>query len=508
MLDFVTRKAAAAAKPAKAAVETYAVLQFDAVLISLLRVRIEGGVPAVVSHASARGPWGDEDGTLEAALSRFASEHIQPGDILLSVLPRYDITTRLLELPGENDAEIDGMLRLNAEEHVPYAADELVIRHATLRKLPSGESLVLAVFARTNVVDDHLAMLKGAGLEPEQILLSTACLLSAAAAGAPADPARFALAHVASGGLEVLVLDNRQPVYLRGVSMPQGWSSVEGETVPEDLIAELRASLSTYRRESPDGIGVDHVYISSDWADAAAISHDVAMETGKETAPAGFLRELVSNGDALPSSLPAALLGAALTAAGKARYPLNLLPEHVRQARRMTGARSQAVRLAALVAMALLLALGLYVQRSWQYSRYIAELEQQLRDLAPQAEGVVEKQAQLNIIAREVTRQGSVLDLLGAIVGALPEKDINITRFDYDRETGIDIWGRAVSVDNVAQFASNIRMAGTGALAQLRTAHRVYEQQGVERDQSIMMYQIAVPLTESEGDEEAADGDS
>ncbi len=505
MLDLAKRRSASTETAGKARGERFAILQFDASNISLLRVLCEGEAITVLGHASEQGPWVDEDGSLEAALKRFTGTHLEAGETLYSVLPRYEITTRLLELPGESDDEIDGMLRLNAEEHVPYAADELVIRHATLQKLPTGESLVLAVFARNNVVDDHLALLKGAGLEPEQILLSTACLLSAAVAGAPVEPERFALAHVASGGLEVAVLDERKPVYLRGVSMPHGWPAVEDGIAPEDLITELRASMSTYRRESVDGRGVEHIYVSSDWADTTTMSAEVALEIGKEAAAADFLRGLVSNGDALPVSLPAVLLGGALTAAGKAKYAVNLLPEHVRQARQMSGLRVHALRVAALVAVLLLLTGAAYLQRVWQYDRYIAELEKQARTLAPQAEGVVEKQAQLNIIARQVAREGNVLDQLGAIVSALPEQDINITRFDYDRESGIELWGRALTVDDVSQFATNVRMAGTGALGMLRTAHRMYEQQDEERGKPIMLYHVAIPI--SEGDEGEATND-
>lgn len=501
MLNLQQWLPASKAATAKAANSALAILQFDATGIAAVRVRQEDGGLSLLSHAALRGQWSDEDGSLEAALRAFAAEHLDPADAIYSVLPRYEITTRLLELPSQDDAEIDGMLHLNAEEHVPYAADELLIRHARLHSI-GGESLVLAVFARNNVVDSHLALLQGAGLEPERILLSTACLLSTVAATAPAEPERFAIAHLATGGLEVAVFNERKTVFMRGVSMPHGWALTEEGAAPDELMSELRASLSAYRRESLDGMGVDQIFISSDWAPLATICPEIEGETGKDCVAAEFLRGAVRNGAAVPSTLPAVLLGGALSAAGKARFAIDLLPEHVRQSRQMTGLRVQFLRTAVLVLLMIILAGGLYVQRVWQYRAYINELEAQVEKLAPQAEGVAEKQAQLNIIARQVNREGSVLDLLGATVGSLPEKDINITRFSYDRKTGMEIWGRALTVDDVSSFAANMRAAGAGALSLLQSAHRMYEQKDVEREQEIMLYHVAVPTAEME--EEAA----
>jgi Tfp pilus assembly PilM family ATPase len=513
-----------------------AVLQFDATGMQLLRVRAEEGSFTLLSQAAAQGTWNDEDGSLAAQLQAFAAEHLHEGDKLYTVLPRYEITTRLLELPSQDDVEIEGMLHLSAEEHVPYGADELVIKHVRLHQTGPGESAVLAVFARHDVIDNHMALLEGAGLHPEQIFLSTACLIAAVKAGEPARrgaasggeaprpavspedstafhafseeevlgprarteaPARFALVHLATGGMEVLVFDNGRPVYVRGVSMQQGWPHNEaGVLASEDLVTEIRASLSAYRRESVDGMGVDYIFLSSDWRLPASLCDEISMETAKDCAPAEFLRSVVPAAD----TLPVALIGGVLAAAGNVERTALLLPERVRQARQLTGMRNQAVRIVSLAAIVLVLCGALYFQRVWQYRQYIKELKRQVRILEPQSEGVAEKQRQLNIISRQVNREGSVLDLVGAAAAALPESGINITKVAYERETGMDLWGRATDVDKVAEFASNLRAAGTGALALLSTAHRMYEDQATERDQAIVLYHVAAQLEETEGE--------
>ena len=414
----------------------------------------------------------------------------------------------MLTLPSQESAEIDSMLELNAEEHVPYNVDEVTIRHVLLRRLDSGEASVLAVFARHNVVDDHLKLLNDTGIEPRQVLLSTVCLASAAVYAAPDQPERWALAHLGSGGIEVLVMNQKSIDYLRGVTMAHDWAAdIEGahETLDE-LAMELRSSLSIYRRESPDGAGVDELYFTSDYAPVDSISDSMMHDVGKETAPARFLEKLT--GDSAPDGYAPVLLGGALAAIGVAPFELNLLPEHVHQARRMSGVREQATRIAAVAAVALVLLAAAYYQRVYFYEQYVDSLRKEVMELMPQAQGIAEKQQQLRIIEQQTQRDGNVLDMLAATVAALPEKDINMTRFSFERETGIDIYGRAMTVDEVSRFTSNIRGSAEGPLSMLKTAHRMYESKGVERKTAIMNYRIAIPVTEEEDEEVYDAGDS
>ena len=282
--------------------------------------------------------------------------------------------------------------------------------------------------------------------------------------------------------------------------MPHGWSLPEEGSAPEELITELRASLSSYRRESIDGMGVEQLYLSADVLDPATLVTALELETGKDCAAAGFLCTGLGNADVVRGALPAALFGGALAAVGKARYAMHLLPEHVRQSRQMSGLRVQALRVAVVLLVALVASGVLFAQRVWQYNAYISELESQVKVLSPQADGVAEKQAALNIIARQVAREGNVLDQLGAVAAALPEDGINLTRVAYERPNGMEVWGRALTTDNVADFTARIRAAGTGVLAMLETAHRMYEQKDVEREQPVIMYHVAIPVTEVEGE--------
>lgn len=444
-----------------------------------------------------------EDEALAAALKSLADEQGIRGDRLLSVLPRHDLTTRILTLPTHDDAEIASMLRFSAEEFVPFSAGELIIDHAVLSGMPSGESVVFAVLAHQDIVNRHLALLAAAGLEPEQILLSTACLVSAAAARGVSGTNRHAVVHLVPGGLEIAVLDRGRLVYSRGTQSSQDWEAlarnpeaVQGggllaESGAEELAAEIRGTLSAYRRESEDGEGVDVVFFSANGGNLSALCDAVGGALGRECRP---FPPPAGAGGADPGLLAE---GACLTARGLAPVVISLLPERMVEKRRALGARRMAAHVAVFAGL-VLLALGLLQwQAVSQRAKVLNEFRSKLMQMAPNAEGIKEKREQLGILRRQVDHKGSIIEQLATVVDAVPAERANITRINLDRQAGISLWGRAKSVNDVAEFAQNLRnKAAAEALSFFSHAHSLYEQQVDERGQQVFSYQIEVPLTD------------
>jgi TRAP-type C4-dicarboxylate transport system permease small subunit len=479
------------------------ILQFDAHLLSCLRVRGDVRSLEILDYQQQRGAWSLEDGSLLAALQAFTTRLQLAEDDLYTVLPRYEITTRILTLPTHDAAEVASMIRLGAEEYVPYPPDELVMDQAILQKDPSGESQVLAAFAHREVVEGHLGLLRQAGLEPRQIYLSTACLASAAIAAQPPDAERFALVDVASGGLEVLVLRGGSLLFTRGVGTTHHGP---GDAAPDlhEVALEVRGSLSAYRRESADGLPVEQVFIASEAIDVGEAGEALLHETGRECAPADFALSLVNAGQQHLTNLPLAALGAVLAAQGRAAVQIQLLPSAVHHRRALVGVQARAVRLALAAFIVLLMGGVVYGHRAWQHSRAIAQLEREVEAIAPQAEGVKAKRQQLQILRDQVDRSASVLEMLAAVSEAAPADELNINRVRYDRGSGLDIWGRAKTKDAVYLFAQQIRDLGVGQLELLSEAHSVYESAGQERNLPIFDYQISVPFPEEDTSELAA----
>ncbi|MEX2016043.1 MAG: pilus assembly protein PilM [Candidatus Hydrogenedentales bacterium] len=478
------------------------ILQFDEGMLGLLRIKAGAGVD-VLAHEIERGKWAPD--TLPDALKDFVSRHEVGADRIFTVLPRHEVTTRILEMPSQSPGEIDGMIQLSAEEFVPYPLNELVIAHAILERMDTGGSRVLVVLAHKDVIQRRLATLKHAGVDPEQIFLSTACLISACAARGPADSDCYGLANVASGGLEFLVMRGKTAEYGRGVASHQDWTDDAAHTaVVEELAGELRHSLSAHRRESPDGVGASEVFVSSDWADAQTLAGELAHELDVLCAPADFTLDLVKAGRDKLKGIPVAALGAALSAQGRGACTIQLLPRQEVERRALATLRTSAMQ-AAVASVVLLAGLaGLYFQAVGQREAYIARLENMAEDIRPDVREMVAKRRHLERLQRQVERKDTALELFAALTRMAPPEGVNLTRFNFRRGDGVQVFGRAVNRGQVLALAERLRELGQSSLPQFVTANVEYTNDGRERHADIINYGITIPFpAELRAEEEA-----
>lgn len=469
------------------------ILQFDEGMLGVLRIKAGAGIE-VLAHHVERGHWSTD--TLPDALKDFAAQHHVAGDRVFTVLPRHEVTTRILEMPSQSDSELAGMIQLSAEEYVPYPLSELVTAHAVLERIEGGASRVLVVVAHKDVIQRHLAALKHAGVDPEQIFLSTACLISACAAHGPADADCYGLANVASGGLEFLVMRGKIAEYGRAVASHHDWTDTSARAaVVEELAGELRHSLSVHRRESPDGTGASDVYVCSDWADAQTLAGELAHELDVLCMPAAFSLELVKGGQEHLKGIPVAALGAALSAQGRGACTLQLLPKQEVERRALASLRTSATQ-AAIAALVLLAGLaGLYFQAIGQREAYIDRLEAMTEDLRPNVREMVAKRRHLERLQRQVERKDTALELFAALARTAPPEGVNITRFTFRRGDGINVFGRAVNRGQVLALGDRLRELGQASLPQFATANIEYVSEGRERNVEIINYGISIPFS-------------
>ncbi|MBP9004602.1 MAG: pilus assembly protein PilM [Candidatus Hydrogenedentes bacterium] len=441
-----------------------------------------------------------------------ARENLKRDGNVILVLPRHEVTTRVLTLPSQHAAEIDAMLHLSAEEYVPYPAEEVIIDHVVLDRLPNGESRVFAALAHRDVVERAVTLCESLGIHPERVVLSTTCLTRLK----PVDGGdAVGVVLLLPGGLEVAVFRGGALVYSRGVSNAVDWtavcrdpeqpvsgSGIIQDVAADDLAAEVRSSLSMYRRESADDeAGVRRVLVGADGCDTGALCRALATRLNLDCAPfeAGGAVPGIAVSGAPGASAPAWCAVGALVE-DDAATEVDLTPERLRVAARGRRLSDLFTRVGVMLAAAVVLLFVAYRVEVSRRVAYIVELEQQVQALEPRAKGIAEMREQLNILRRQVDRSGSILEQLAAVVSAVPQDRVNITRVSLSRNDGITVWGRAKTVDDVAEYAQNLRAKGeqAPALAFFAAARSLYEQKAMEQNQEIFTYQIDIPRTPPE----------
>lgn len=465
------------------------ILQVGERALSALRVRPTAKGLHVLAHHHERGDWPAEQGALRTALRAFVQRHKLHHDTIYTVLPRHEMTTRILTLPSHEIDEVRGMIRLSAEEHVPFSLAELVLDACILQRLADGYARVLAVFVHRDVVNAHVALLEGAGLEPDRILVSSACLATAALAADVTEHDRYALVNLTAGGLEALVLRGARLEYDRGVASNLEWDARDSDAI-EELALETRASLAAYRRESEDGAGVDAVYLSADEKDPAALTEALAARLDVPCVANRFARRLVTRGGDTLAGTPLTLLGAALTAQSRGAVDINLVPESLVQARKRHALKRRLVQGAAVAALALCGAVALFVQAYMQRVAYLAELRARQAVLEPDVEAVEAMEAQLAVLGAQVNRAGDPLELLAVVSESAPP-DVSLTEFAFRRGESLRVTGRALYQDAVYALTERLRNAGVPELGQARRGDLSTER---EYEQAVTRFEIVAPF--------------
>ncbi|MCC6698047.1 MAG: pilus assembly protein PilM [Candidatus Hydrogenedentes bacterium] len=482
------------------------ILQFDEQLISRLRVSTSAKGLEILKHDVRRGSWSATDEGLSSAVRDFAKEVRLSEDRVFTVLPRHAMTARILLLPSHDAREIESMVRLSVEEYVPYPEHELVLDQAVLQRFADGQSRVLAVFAHRDIVEDHVRVLRASGIEPEQILVSTACLASAAILARGSADERFALIHLASGGVEVLILHGNRLEYGRGVATVQDWGEATqpGSEALEELAAELRATLSAHRREVEDASPIERVYMCSEWLDSAGVATALSDFSGVECVPARFAATLVSRGNELLTGLPLASLGAALNAQERTPIAITLVPESLELVRKRSAVKRTALRLGGGILAFVLCLAALYGQAAIQRANYIAELQSRIAEAEPVALSVEAKRKKLIRLQQHLDRRGSALELLARLTELSPVSGLNIMRFTFAYGEGLTITGRAESLTLVDALAEALREAGRNDVPQFSRAGLGPYKAETEQNQPVIQYEITIPFATQESSEPGA----
>lgn len=430
-------------------------------------------------------------------LRAFMQENGLDADRVCTIVPRHQVTVRMLELPSQDQDEIAGMVRLRAEEIVPYPVDELVIDQCIVGRSSPGHSKVLVAVARNEVILGRLEVFEQAGVAVEHAFLSTTCLQSAIASVHPDDEELIALTHLGAEGVEVLLSRGGQIEFGRGVAISVSLDETGGisTTTQEDITTELEKSVAAHKREANSEIPAVEWALSSDRADATSVATALSRELPGGCRPAHRFLERVSEGRGhVEASVPLAAIGAALCMQGRGANGIDLLPESFRRRRARTRARNTLVRMVAACAMLAIALGGVYTQAQVQRARYIDELEERAEELRPYAHSVRTKRAHLRRVQQQFERKGTALEMLSAIAELAPREGLNINRFSFRYGESLTLQGRAREPGYFDLLLDDMRAASRLSLPQLAAAHEVYRTVTRERNQEVWGYSISVPF--------------
>ena len=180
---------------------------------------------------------------LEPALKRILAKTGVP-DVVASSLGSEFVVKRLLELPFSDVRKLHQVVPFALEEHLPFPVDNGAVAFTRVGR--EGDStLVMAAMVRKTDLQNHLALLQKAGLDPKTVTLAPlalAAMFTRAKNGNGAKPMAHLVVEGDESSTSVVLVDlGGTPRALR--SMPGGLMLSDGSAVSADAAAPILNSV-------------------------------------------------------------------------------------------------------------------------------------------------------------------------------------------------------------------------------------------------------------------------
>jgi general secretion pathway protein L len=191
-------------------------------------------------------------GAVSDQVRDFLTRHEVQADTVLSSLPGELVALRTFFLPFRDRKRLDQTVPFELETQVPFGLDDMVVDYHVLRR-ESGGTMVLAALVLRQDLEQHLTMLRGAGLDPKIVDLAPLATLNVLTLLGATAPESFVYIDGNPWRTVVALYRNRQLVGLRTLTPAFGADSSEieaavsgnGHAVPsaahlQDLVREIR----------------------------------------------------------------------------------------------------------------------------------------------------------------------------------------------------------------------------------------------------------------------------
>jgi len=271
-------------------------------------------------------------------------------DVYVSHLAGHNALVRVISVPFTRRRQIETTIKFQLEPYVPLPIDELVVDFSPI-SVSNGKTDVLAVAVRSRTLRDHLDALAEAGIDPEIVDLDFAPLTSLwLRENSVRENEITVLVHAAGGRSQLVVLEGRKMIYLRGLDFSAEQLQEDVEQSAAQMLTTLRAFAATSRKTEIGRLVVTGAGLSEEQCAA------LERKLGLNVAACDPGRSLIRSGESGRCGVSSwsALIGSALNYRRTARAGFNFRREEFRCRGTVAGVKKHAVFSGALVAVLIL----------------------------------------------------------------------------------------------------------------------------------------------------------
>lgn len=273
-------------------------LDVGASSVKLIALAHQSATPSLVGISRAEIPTGKPDSkserTVEAVRTALAESGIELSHrvSVVSAIGGARVSIKHVTFPKMGPEELAESLKWEAKKHVPFKSSDFVVDFQLMDNdaVSSDDSLmhVLLAAAEQSAIDEHLAVLQAAGIEPAIVDLAPLGLMNEADAEGLINGRAVAIMELDESTAGLSMYKRGGFFFSRSIGIPStagksGWV--------EQLLKEVRLSLTFYNNETGKQ-GIERMLLAGGRAKVSGIAESIQDATGVDTDVLDPLRKL------------------------------------------------------------------------------------------------------------------------------------------------------------------------------------------------------------------------
>lgn len=436
----------------------------------------------------------DED--IAQKVSRLALELKINSKYLILSVPRHFTTTRNLDLPSANPAEIKDMIELQIGKQTPYASDEVIKDYQILGSNAEGYSKVLLVIVHRDIVGRYFKILETAGLKVQKVSFSSEGLLNWRSLvyreKIPADKV-YILIEVDYDASDFEVILNDKMIFGRSISL--GFSQFPGQLDiwQKKFVEEINHSIYAYQNEvmgkEADRIIISRPRLVGDSLDKTILEKEFGLpvEIIDQFKDIPLTEEGANSYNSLVRTDLSfcGLIGLGLPSS---EHKIDLVPQEHQIGKAVREKGKDLYLMGILLVFILVAVSGVFLGRMYNKERYLSQLKQRLGQIQSKTKELNSMIRGIETIKDRVYTRGMSLNLLYEVHRAI-SPEIHLLSITFDGKESLTLRGESNEMSEVFTFVNKLEES-----PYFQNVKSKYATKRKEGDKEMTDFEISCPL--------------
>jgi len=441
----------------------------------------------------------DENGYPAVVQSAYQSLNVKKAQGIC-ILPSSVATTKNIEIPSIDEAEIKQIIDLQAGRHTPYSREEILIGYINIGVYQRNYTKILLIIVNREIIKKQLMMFDAAGVKVSQVVFAPEA--KAAFYGhvlnLKDDDTPVGLIDIGKYTTDFVVEFAGKVIACR--SIPMGLDHLLKEDgAREKLIGELSKSIDAYQSEDINKLPQSYILTSDDakikelqplleaklkagikivsYLDHLQAAQPVMLKIVSEYDDESFL-DILSPMFVLPS------------------IEVNLLPDEIREQRQIEEKGKQVMMSGVFAIILLLLVCSIFFAKIYFKNQYLDKVAAEYEAKRKQVDELEQISSNTRIIQNYLYSRMLSLDVITELYSNMPD-EIYLKNLILEEDGGIRLQGISDTRSTAFAFITVLENSDL-----FKNAKMISSSAKKERGKDVSAFEISVRL-ESASDEEA-----